>query len=98
MKKFSEFGIKTISDSFTGDKIKIDRVMNRLITVCDYRLEDSKFGEGKKCLFIQIELDGDKRVIFTGSRNLMDMIERVPKPEFPFEATIIKDNDRLIFS
>ena len=98
MKKFSEFGIKTISQSFTGDKIRIERILNRSIQVIDYRIEDSKYGDGKKCLYVQIELDKEKRVIFTGSKNLIDMIEQVPKTEFPFETTIIKDNDRLIFS
>lgn len=96
MKEFSQFGIRSESQRFVGDKIKMSRILNRKITVIDYRIEDSKFQD--KCLHMQIEVDGTKHVVFTGSRNLIDVIRKVPKPDFPFTTTIVKDNDMYEFT
>ena len=60
MRTFKEFGIKPASKSFIGDKIKIDRIVNREIVVLDYKVEDSKYNKGNgKCLYLQIEFNGD---------------------------------------
>ncbi len=98
MKQFKEFGIKTISQSFTGDKIKINRILNREIVVHDYRIEQSKFAKGNgKCLHMQIELDSTKHVVFTGSSFLIEVIQQIPKPDFPFKATIVEENEHFEF-
>lgn len=100
MKKFSELGIKLESQGFIGEKIRIDKVQNRQISIHDFKIRDSKFkdkGNGK-CLYMQIEIDGIKRVLFTGSGALMELIEKIDKADFPFTATIIKENDRFEFS
>jgi hypothetical protein len=96
MKQFKDFGIKVQSKAFQGDKIKIERLLNREITVHEYRIENSKFNG--KCLWLQISLGDMKYVVFTGSLVLMDTIEQVPKENFPFLTTIIKDNERFEFS
>ena len=94
MKSFKEFGIKHELQSFVGDKIKISKILNREIVVIDFKIEDSKYGNtGSKCLYMQIELNNQKHVVFTGSKPLMETIQRVPKPEFPFKATIVKENE-----
>lgn len=99
MNQFKDFGIKPQSKAFEGDKIKIDRVLNKNISVHDFKIEQSKFEKGTgKCLFMQIEVDGQKRVLFTGSASLMDMIQQVDKSQFPFETTIIKENERFQFT
>ena len=100
MKQFSEFGITPTIESFVGDKIKMDRLLNREITVHDYRIEESKFKEkgNGKCLYLQIELNGEKHVVFTGSAYLMDMIEKVAEADFPFKTKILKQNDHLEFT
>lgn len=99
MNNFKDFGIKPQSKSFEGDKIKIDRVMNKAILVEAYKIENSKFEKGNgKCLYIQIFVDNSKRVLFTGSVNLMEMIDQVPKEKFPFYTTIIKENERFEFT
>lgn len=99
MKNFKDFGIKAEITNFTGDKIKITRILNREIVVLDYKIEDSKFGDSKKCLCLQIEIDGEKRVVFTGSVVLMNMIQSVPRDGgFPFTTKIIKDDERFEFS
>lgn len=99
MNSFKDFGIKAQSKSFEGEKIKIDRILNRQIEVHDYKIEQSKYEKGNgKCLYIQIVVDGTKRVLFTGSVNLLDMIEQVPKDKFPFKTTIVKENERFEFT
>ena len=100
MRNFKDFGIKSDIKSFEGDKIKIDRIMNKPIIVEDYKIVDSKFTEkgNGKCLHIQISIDNSKRLVFTGSANLMELIQQVPKEHFPFATIIIKENERYEFT
>lgn len=100
MKKFSDLGVKVESQGFIGDKIRIDKVRNRSINVFDFKIRDSKFTErgNGKCLYMQIEIDGVKRVIFTGSGVLMELCQKIEKADFPFTATIVKENDRFQFA
>ena len=99
MKKFSDFGVQPSMPILQGDKIKIERILNREIIVHGFQLKDSKYDRGNgKCLYIQIELDGEKRVVFSGSGVLMDTINKIPKEGFPFTTTIIKDNERYQFT
>ncbi len=95
-KKFSELGIK-LSESFKGfegKKISIGKILNKVITIHDYKITKSKYpdeGNGK-CLHMQIEYEGEKRVIFTGSVPLQDMIIQVNKEDLSIDATIEKDD------
>lgn len=99
MKKFSDFGIKPATNSFVGDKIKIERIMNKEIVVVDFKIQDSKYDKGNgKRLDMQITVDGASRVVFTGSSVLMDLIQRVPKEHFPFVTTIVRENERFEFT
>lgn len=99
MHQFKDFGIKSKPQTFIGDKIKMNKVLNREIVVHDYRIEDSKYGTGgNKCLYLQIEINDTKHVMFTGSKSLIEMIEQVPKSSFPFKTTIITENDRPEFT
>ena len=75
---FKDFGIKPALKKFTGDKIKMEKILNKEIMVIDWSLEDSKYKErGDKCLYLQIETGGEKRVVFSGSKVLMDMIGQI---------------------
>lgn len=96
MKKFSELGIKTNIQSFMGDKIKMDRILNREIVVHDFRIEDSKYTE--KCLYMQISIGQTKHVVFTGSKNLRETIQQIPKDGFPFTTTIIREAEYFTFT
>lgn len=101
MKQFSELGITTQIKSFEGDKISPESVLNRSIKVLDYKIEDSKFAEKKgngKCLHMQIEINNEKRVLFSGSGYLMDDISKVSREDFPFGTTIIRVNKRFQFT
>lgn len=99
MKKFSDLGIKS-EVGMTGSKITIARILNREITVVSYRIEDSKFPKNKsgKCLFLQIEVDNEKRVVFTGSDVLLSQIKQVNPEDLPFVATIIKNGEHFEFT
>jgi hypothetical protein len=97
MKKFNELEIAQPVKGFTGDKIKIGRVLNKLIVVHGFKIGPSKFNNGE-CLFMQISLLGQMHVLFTGSQVLLDTIQKVPADGFPFETTIIEQDDRYLFS
>lgn len=98
MNSFKDFGIRAELKSFTGDKIPIKRIFNTSIKVLDFKIENSKHKENTKCLTLQIEKDGEKRVVFTGSTVLMQEIEKVPKDKFPFETTIVNNNEYFEFT
>lgn len=98
MNSFKDFDIKPKLNAFIGDKIRMERILNREITVFDYKIEDSTVKEGTKRLTLQIELNGTKHIIFSGSKILQQMIDQVPKSNFPFKTTIVKENEYLEFT
>jgi ribosomal protein L31 len=97
MKEFKEFNIKTSLQNFVGEKIYIHRIINREVIVHDFKVEKSKFDTGDgKCLYIQIEVDSRKHILFTGSKALRSMIEQVPREDFPFKTVIIEEADKSL--
>jgi hypothetical protein len=99
MNNFRDFGIKPVLNAFTGEKIKIDRIINTEITVLQYKVEESKKKPGTQFLTLQIQVaDGSNRVIFTGSTILIGMIQKVPDDKFPFKTTIIRESEHLEFT
>lgn len=97
MNTFKEFGIKIENNSFIGDKIKVSKILNREIIVHNFKIDNSKFNAGK-CLCIQIELNKQKHIVFTGSTMLTDAIKQVPDSGFPFKTTIVSENDMYVFT
>jgi hypothetical protein len=100
VKQFKDFGIITSSKSFTGDKIKISRLLNRKIIVEDFKIANSNYTEkgNGKCLHLQIVVDGTRHVTFTGSGVLQQQIEQISRSNFPFETVIVKNNDSFSFT
>lgn len=98
MNNFKNFNIKPELSTFTGDKIKIDKILNSEISVLDYKIADSKVKPGTKLLTLQIEKQNTKHVLFSGSTILMQMIEKVSKENFPFNTTIVKESEHLEFT
>lgn len=98
LQQFKDFNIKPQSQAFTGDKIKMSKILNRRIIVHDFKIEDSKQKSGTQCLYLQISVNENKHVVFTGSTVLMETIQRVPPTGFPFETTIVKENERFEFT
>lgn len=98
MNAFKDFGIKPQITAFTGEKIAINRVFNTEIKVLDFKIEPSKKKEGTELLTLQIEKSQEKRIVFTGSTVLMQMIRKVPKDKFPFLTTIKGTNEYYEFT
>ena len=98
IKNFKDFGIKTETKTFVGEKIKMPKVLNKEIIVHDSKMEASKLKDVEKCLYLQIEIDGVKRVIFTSSKYLIQAIEKMTSENFPFKTTIIESDERYEFT
>ncbi|PTN08035.1 reverse transcriptase (RNA-dependent DNA polymerase) [Mangrovibacterium marinum] len=94
MKLFSELGITVDSAPMSGEKIKINRVVNKEIEVVDYELNESKYNESahRKCLKLQVRYEGELRVIFTGSNMLIKAIQQVNKAMLPFKTVIVEQS------
>lgn len=98
MFNFKDLGITPKESAFVGKKIDIEDVLNLPISVLGYEIKDSTKKANTKYLTLQIETEENKRVVFTGSKNLMDLISQVPKDKFPFTTTIKKNDRRLDFT
>lgn len=99
MKSFSQLGIQQINNGFEGEKIKIERVLNKQVVILDFKIEPSKFPDkNEKCLHLQISVDNQKRVIFCTGVALQTALKQIPKEEFPFSTTIVKENMRYQFT
>lgn len=100
MNDFSDFGIEVQKDEFVGDSIKIMRILNRRIKVHKYEVNETKFKDAssRDCLKLQIEIDGEKRIVFTGSRYLLEAIVQVPPDRFPFNTTIMQKEKSFKFT
>lgn len=74
-----------------GDKIKIDDIVNREVVVLGYKVSASKYEKNKsgKCLTLQVEIDSQHRVVFTGSDVLIGQLEKYGN-RIPFLAVIRK--------
>lgn len=94
MKLFSELGVETDPAPMTGEKIKINRILNKQVEVTDFELNTSKFNQEKckRCLKLQIRYEDELRVIFTGSTQLVNTIAKIKKEDLPFMTTIIENN------
>lgn len=101
VRKFSELNIQPEYNNFVGKKIEVEEILNKEIRLMAFRVEESKYkdtpkysGNGK-CLCLQIQYEGQMRVVFTGSVVLQGMIARVA--EFPVDATIVKEGKAFKF-
>jgi len=97
MKKFSELNVDNgLKNSFIGDKVNINSILNKTIIVNKFIISKSKFKDNY--LKIQIKLDNKDRIIFTGSNNLINTIKLVSEKDFPFETRIIKNLESYFFT
>lgn len=97
MRKFSDFAEE--ASPLDGDKIKIDDVLNLEVMVTGSRLGPSKYNKNNsgKCLTLQVEKEGARYVVFTGSDVLIDQISKY-NGMIPFETTIRKIDRYYTFS
>jgi RNA-directed DNA polymerase len=97
MKKFSELNIDNkLSDLYIGNKISINDIINKKIIIFKYNLEKSKYKDSY--LKLQIKLNNEDRIVFTGSKNLINTINKIEKNDFPFETTVMKRFDSYFFT
>jgi len=97
MKRFSDFA--TVNTAIIGDKIKIEDVLGKEIEVIGYKINDSKYKkkDNDKVLTLQFKLNGEDKILFTGSNVLMEQVETY-KEELPFLAKIEKVNKFYTFT
>lgn len=96
IKTFKQLGIKPIIQTFTGDHIKIEKVLNQEIIIHKFKIVPSKF-EGER-LDMQIEYKGENRVLWTTAKYLAQTIQLVNPNDFPIQTTIVKVDEHLEFS
>ena len=94
--RFSDFAEK--DGSLDGTKVKLDDVLNKEITVLDFRVSPSKYQRNNTsdCLTIQFEYPdapGERHVIFTGSTVLTKTLQQY-KDKLPF-ITVIRKVDKF---
>ena len=64
MKRFKDFAKEQNLD---GEKVKLDSLLGKEITILAYQLTGSKYNSnGKMCLKLQFEMDGQRYILFTG--------------------------------
>lgn len=100
IRNFKDFGIKSDYKGLEGEKINISKVLNKEIEVHRFRIVTSKYplvGNGKR-VDLEILEGGIKRVLFTGSVVLQQLLEKIPADCFPFKTTIVEENDRYEFT
>lgn len=95
MRKFSDFA--KVCVPLEGDKLKIAEVLNKDIVVLSYQIKQSKKREGTQYITLQVEMDGKKYIVFTGSHVLISQAEEYSK-HMPFETIIKKINDFYSFT
>jgi hypothetical protein len=98
MNNFKDFNIKPKINAFVGEKIQVQKLFNLQITILGFKIEPSQAKKGTDLLTLQIEKSGEKRIVFTGSKVLIDQIRRVPEDKFPFVTVIRGDNDYYEFT
>jgi hypothetical protein len=92
-KRFSDFARERIP--LDGEKTRLDDIINREILIIGHSIKKSRYDKNNsgKFLTLQFELDGDRRVLFTGSDVLIEQVEKYGD-QIPF-AAIIKKIDRF---
>lgn len=84
MNKFSEIAKDDIH--LTGDKMSLQDIVGKTVTVTGYKITKSKFKEDNY-VAIQFELDGEQHVTFTGASVLIEQLKKYGE-YIPFETTI----------
>ena len=95
--KFADFNISAEPKHFTGKKISMFEVLNQPIKVLAFKEAPSNYKE-KIRIDIHIEFEGEKRLLWSNSVFLRDMINKVPSNGFPFTTTIKKVEECLKFT
>lgn len=78
-----------------GEKLRIKDILGKEIIIKAFRITASKYpNDTGDCLMLQYELDGEEHVTFTGSKVLMNQVQKYQE-HIPFKTKLIKP-DRYI--
>jgi len=88
MKRFADFAEE--HKPLEGDKVKINDILNKEIEVTGYSVKQSQYKE-KDYLTLQFKIDGNLKILFTGSGVLINQLEKYEN-EIPFVTEIKKIN------
>jgi hypothetical protein len=99
MKCFKDLDVK-LTRRFQGDRIRIEKIEGDEIIVKDFEIKKSKlkkendpnFNENNECLYLQLEVMGQDRVLWGNYKFLIDQIRQVNKNDLPFVAKIVNDH------
>jgi hypothetical protein len=98
-KRFGDFAKDHVP--LDGAKLKIDDILNKEVLITAMRVKPSKYaGNGKasaSCLTLQLVLNGERYVAFTGSMVLADQAQAY-QDELPFLATVKKVDKYYTFT
>ncbi len=99
IKKFSELKITMHDLPMVGERIQLRKILDTEIIIHHFKIEESKYPkkENDKCLYLQLSLEGKKRVAFSIAKTLMKTLEQIPKENFPFSTKITNENERYEF-
>jgi len=89
MNKFSDFGIKTGGDRkiFEVQQISISDVVNCEIEVLDFDANiKTSHGDGR--YIVKVKHEGRECKFFTTASQIKEALDKIPKSNFPFTATI----------
>jgi len=89
VRKFSDFAEE--AKPLDGDKIRIEAVLDREVEIIGHAIRGSRYEKNRsgKCLCLQLEMDGRRYVLFTGSDVLIEQMQKYGG-QIPFVATIKK--------
>jgi len=96
IKKFSDFNI-LFKRSFEGPKMYPEDLLNKEFTVHFSEIRPSTKKHGEEFLYLQITLDGTKRLLWSSSKYLIKAVKEIPESGFPFNTKIIKINQHFEF-
>lgn len=96
-KRFSDFAVEP--RPLAGEKIKIDAILNQEVEILACNFGTTRYSKNKtgKYLTLQIRINDDVRVLFTGSDVLIKQMTKY-EPELPFLAVIVQINRYYTFS
>lgn len=85
--RFNDFAEET--KPFTGDKKRIDDILNQEILIVDFKIKDSKQRANSSYATIQFRQDNKDFILFTGSNVIIDQLSKYRK-NLPFHTAITK--------
>lgn len=100
MRAFAELGVK-LERRFEGERIRIEKVEGDPVIVLDFEIRQSKLkrendphwdGSRGECIYLQIELNGQKRVLWGNYKFLIEQLKQVSAGALPFQATIVNEH------